>query len=81
MTVICEQCDRTFSVEHGLEQHRRDSPAHAVTHDCEKCNRAFDTEQALEQHRRDSPAHAIMHDCESEQREAVSAGVPDELIS
>ncbi|KAK0972310.1 serine/threonine protein kinase [Friedmanniomyces endolithicus] len=43
-----------FSVEHALEQHRRDSPAHAITHDCEKCNRAFDTEQALEQHRRGS---------------------------
>ena len=58
MAKICKDCNRTFSTLQALEQHLRDSPAHAVTYDCEECDRAFNTEQALEQHLRDSPAHS-----------------------
>jgi len=64
MAVICGQCDRTFNTGHVLEQHRRDSPAHAIPYSCEECDSAFNTEEALEQHRRDSPAHSVKHDCE-----------------
>jgi len=64
MAVICGQCDCTFNTGHALEQHRRDSPAHAVPYNCEECDRAFNTEEALEQHRRNSPAHSVKHDCE-----------------
>ena len=64
MAIVCGQCNRTFETERALEQHRRDSPAHAVTYDREECNRTFGTERALEQHCRDSPAHAVTYNCE-----------------
>ena len=57
MATICGDCDRSFKHVKALQQHLRDSPAHAITFDCDDCDRAFDTEQALQQHLRDSPAH------------------------
>lgn len=47
MAVICEMCERTFNAEEALEQHRRDSPAHAIVYDCEEYDRNFDTEQEV----------------------------------
>ena len=58
MATIRKDCDRSFKTKKALQQHLRDSPAHAVTFDCDECDRAFDTEQALQQHLRDSPAHS-----------------------
>ena len=58
MANACKDCDRSFATEKALQQHLRDSPAHAVMFDCEDCDRAFNTEDALQQHLRDSPAHA-----------------------
>jgi hypothetical protein len=55
----CETCDRSFASEEALEQHIRDSPAHAPSYDCETCDRSFASEEALKQHIRDSPAHAL----------------------
>lgn len=54
MALNCKDCDRTFTTKGALDQHLRDSPAHAATFDCDKCDRAFDTDQALQQHLRDS---------------------------
>ena len=63
--LACGTCDRAFSGEGALQQHVRDSPAHAVTFDCETCDRAFSSEEALQQHVRDSPARAVIFDCET----------------
>ena len=57
MNYGCVPCDRSFNSEDALEQHIRDSPAHALTFDCETCDRSFSSEDALEQRIRDSPAH------------------------
>lgn len=53
---VCTLCDRTFISKQALQQHVRDSPAHAVYH-CNDCNREFRSQNALQQHLRDSPAH------------------------
>jgi hypothetical protein len=50
-------CDRSFLNDGALQQHKRDSPAHAVSFDCDDCNRSFGSKEALEQHLRDSSAH------------------------
>jgi heat shock protein HslJ len=60
----CEACNRSFVSQEALDQHLRDSPAHAVIYDCEPCNRSFGSQEALDQHLRDSPAHAVIYDCE-----------------
>ncbi|KAK5699337.1 hypothetical protein LTS12_028464, partial [Elasticomyces elasticus] len=57
MTFDCDECDRAFDTDGALQQHLRDSPAHAVTFDCDECDRAFDTDGALQQHLQDSPVH------------------------
>ncbi|KAH6667298.1 hypothetical protein B0J14DRAFT_520018, partial [Halenospora varia] len=49
--------DRSLNSEDALQQHLRDSPAHAPSFDCETCNRSFGNEEALEQHLRDSRIH------------------------
>ena len=54
---FCNRCDRAFSSEEALQQHLRDSPAHAVSYDCDECDRAFSSEKAFQQHLRDAPAH------------------------
>jgi len=64
MKSVCTNCDRSFVTEQALQQHLRDSPAHAATFDCEECDRAFRTDDALQQHLRDSAAHAATFDCE-----------------
>jgi hypothetical protein len=46
-----------FRNEDALQQHLRDSPAHAATYDCEECDQEFNSEEALQQHLRDSPKH------------------------
>jgi hypothetical protein len=53
-SVRCVPCDRLFSSLPALQQHLRDSPAHASSFDCEKCGESFGSEQELGQH---SPAH------------------------
>ncbi|KAK4902468.1 hypothetical protein LTR49_027016 [Elasticomyces elasticus] len=64
MTSNCKTCGRAYNSAEALQQHLRDSPAHAVTFDCDDCDRAFDTDGALQQHLRDSPAHAVTFDCD-----------------
>lgn len=54
---ICLLCDRTFPSYTALQQHERDSPAHAESFDCGDCSRSFSSGEALAQHLRDSPAH------------------------
>jgi Zinc-finger double-stranded RNA-binding/Zinc-finger of C2H2 type len=58
-------CDQSFDSEKALQQHLRDSPAHAPSFECETCDRSFGSEEALEQHLRDSPVHAPSFDCET----------------
>jgi len=57
MSFCCVPCDRAFNREEALQQHLRDSPAHAPSFDCDDCDRAFNSEEALQQHLRDSPNH------------------------
>jgi hypothetical protein len=60
MDSVCSRCDRSFPSSWALQQHKRDSPAHAQSFDCDDCNRSFNSEDALEQHLRDSPAHHLV---------------------
>ncbi|KAH8691892.1 hypothetical protein BGW36DRAFT_431135 [Talaromyces proteolyticus] len=53
----CALCDRLFGSQVALNQHLRDSPAHAASYECELCNRTFTSQDALQQHLRDSPVH------------------------
>ena len=46
-----------FRNEDALQQHLRDSPAHAATYDCEEYDQEFNSEEALQQHVRDSLKH------------------------
>ncbi|KAK7177834.1 hypothetical protein PSPO01_16118 [Paraphaeosphaeria sporulosa] len=59
MDSVCSRCDPSFLTSGALQQHKRDSPAHAQSFDCDDCNRSFNSEDALEQHLRDSPAHHL----------------------
>lgn len=54
----CELCNHSFGSQEALDQHLRDSPAHALSYECELCNRSFGSQKALDQHLRDSPAHS-----------------------
>ena len=49
--------NRRFDSEEALQQHQRDSPAHAQSFDCDDCDRAFDSEKALQQHLQDPRVH------------------------
>lgn len=60
----CGPCGRSFGSQEALDQHLRDSLAHAVTYNCEPCRRSFISQKALDQHLRDSPAHAVTYECE-----------------
>ena len=53
----CEICDCLFGSKEALDQHLRDSPAHAPSYECELCDRSFGSEEALGQHFRDLLAH------------------------
>jgi hypothetical protein len=64
MNSVCFLCDRSFRDDVALQQHKRDSPAHAQSFDCDDCDRSFGSEEALEQHFRDPPAHAQSFDCD-----------------
>jgi len=57
MSSYCVPCDRSFNNEEALQQHLRDSPAHAPSFDCDECEQSFNSEEALQQHLRDSPVH------------------------
>ncbi len=59
----CEPCDRSFGSQDALNQHLRDSPAHALSCNCGPCDRSFGSQDALNQHLRDSPAHTPSYDC------------------
>jgi Zinc-finger double-stranded RNA-binding/Zinc-finger of C2H2 type len=50
-------CNRRFESEEALQQHLRDSPAHAWSFDCDDCDRSFESEEALQQHLRDPRIH------------------------
>jgi ribosomal protein S26 len=65
MNSVCLLCDRSFRDDGALQQHKRDSPAHAQSFDCSDCNKFFGSEEALQQHLRDSPAHAQSFDCDN----------------
>ena len=47
---LCVSCDRLFSSEQALQQHRQDSPIHKTTLYCKPCNRFFRSKEALKQH-------------------------------
>ncbi|KFY74523.1 hypothetical protein V499_05456 [Pseudogymnoascus sp. VKM F-103] len=64
MSFCCILCDRSFNIKKALQQHLRDSPAHALSFNCDDCDRSFSSEEALQQHLRDSPAHAPSFDCD-----------------
>ena len=59
----CLLCHRSFGSQEALDQHARDSPAHALTYDCGLCNRSFNSQGALDQHVQNSAAHALTYDC------------------
>lgn len=69
----CVTCDRHYGSETALQQHLRDSAAHALSFNCSDCDRPFNSEQALQQHLRDSPAHIQSFDCETCNRHYGSA--------
>ncbi|KAJ6280724.1 zinc-binding domain-containing protein [Bipolaris maydis] len=56
MSHRCVPCDRDFSNDEALQQHKRDSPAHKS--DCLTCNRHFKNDQALTQHYQNAAVHA-----------------------
>jgi uncharacterized protein YlaI len=62
MSLRCVLCDRSFGSDEALQQHKRDSLAHAF--DCTTCDRHFSSDTALQQHLRDSPVHAPSFDCD-----------------
>ena len=37
----CGLCNRSFGSQDALDQHLRDSPAHALSYDCEPCDRSI----------------------------------------
>jgi ribosomal protein S26 len=61
MTVSCILCNQSFGSDKALQQHKRNSVAHAF--DCTACDRHFGSGTALQQHQRDSPAHVSFFDC------------------
>lgn len=63
MTFRCTICDRLFNSQGALEQHKRESSAHAPSFDCKTCDRSFKSQDALEQHKRDSHVHAPSFAC------------------
>ena len=63
MAVYCGLCDRSFSSDEALKQHKKTSAAHDFQ--CTACNRRFTSAEALQQHTRDSPAHAASFACDS----------------
>lgn len=46
MATLCKDCDRTFKTKRALEQHLRDSPAHA-THRATSVSHSFDLRPSL----------------------------------
>jgi hypothetical protein len=63
MNSVCLLCDRSFRDNGALQQHKRNSPAHAQSFDCGDCIKSFGSAEALRQHLRDSLAHAYCTDC------------------
>ncbi|KAI5863407.1 hypothetical protein GGS23DRAFT_531950 [Durotheca rogersii] len=60
----CWPCERYFSTETSLRQHRRDSGNHA--HDCFRCDRHFTSQSAKRQHVLNSSRHHLCTDCYDE---------------
>ncbi|KAI0820128.1 hypothetical protein BC628DRAFT_1399031 [Trametes gibbosa] len=56
----CERCERWFSSERALEQHKDDSSRHYVCHECAK---DFASSNALQQHLIQSPRHPSCRQC------------------
>ena len=56
MSPHCVPCDRDFSSDEALQQHKRDSPAHK--YDCTTCDRHFKNDKALAQHYQNAAVHA-----------------------
>ncbi|KAL6704446.1 hypothetical protein ACN47E_008190 [Coniothyrium glycines] len=52
----CIPCDRDFSNDEALKQHKRDFSAHKF--DCTTCDRHFKSDKALAQHYQDAAVHA-----------------------
>lgn len=80
MALNCEDCDRSFGTRRALQQHLRDSPAHAVTFDCDECDRAFDAEQALQQHLRDLLSHVNLPAAGVSQSFNLQPALHDEVL-
>lgn len=56
MSPRCVPCDRDFSSDEALQQHKRDSSAHKF--DCTTCDRHFSNDKALAQHYQNATVHA-----------------------
>ncbi|EMD65344.1 hypothetical protein COCSADRAFT_35399 [Bipolaris sorokiniana ND90Pr] len=56
MSPRCVPCNRDFSNDEALQQHKRDSPAHKS--DCITCDRHFKNDKALTQHYQNAAVHA-----------------------
>ena len=77
MSSRCVLCDRSFDSDKSLQQHKRDSLAHAF--DCTACDRHYGSDTALQQHLRDSPVHASSFDCD-DCEEAVEQHLQDSPV-
>ncbi|KAH7080796.1 zinc-binding domain-containing protein [Paraphoma chrysanthemicola] len=55
MSAHCQPCQRNFSSDEALQQHKRESSAHKF--DCTTCNRHFKNDQALTQHLQNAAVH------------------------
>jgi hypothetical protein len=56
MSPRCVFCDRDYSSDEALQQHKRDSSAHKF--DCTACDRHFSSDKALAQHYQNAAVHA-----------------------
>jgi hypothetical protein len=56
MSPRCVPCDRDFSSDEALQQHKRDSSAHKF--DCATCDRHFSNDKARAQHYQNAAIHA-----------------------
>jgi hypothetical protein len=76
----CDPCERSFGSQEALDQHLRDSPAHAPSYECELCNRSLSSQEALNEHLQDSPAHAPSYECELYDRSFSSQEALDQHL-
>jgi hypothetical protein len=57
----CDRCERSFTSDRALEQHKEDSDAHWP---CDDCDLDFGSSYARDEHYRQSPNHHYCRDCD-----------------